>query len=799
MALPVPVSQPYRYAVPTALADRVTPGARVVVPLRSRQMVGVVVAVGVEATPDLRPVLLVPDQVPLLPPSLLALARWVGAYYACPLGLTLRAMLPGALWGRSRLLARLVAEERAPGGASRRLVEVLRGAGGAVPADRLTRLLQRPVWDLLQRLERVGAVSLEVVPANVGPRPGRVRTVRLVRALASLLEREEEFGRARRQREAYDTLDALGGEADLPHLVGQLGVTGAVLRALVERGVAVFAEREALRDPFAGEAVPPPASPTEAQRQGIEALGRVIPGGAAMLFGVTGSGKTLVYLEALRALVTAGGGGAIVLVPEIALTAQTVARVRGTFGDLVAVLHSGLSDAERADAWRAIAAGRRSVVVGARSAVFAPLPRLAAIVLDEEHDASYKNGESPRYHTRDVALRRARLEGARVVLGSATPSLETWAGRDRLALVELPQRVAAGRMPAVRLVDLRSAAQVPASGAVPWSEELDQALARGLNGGGQAIVLLNRRGFAHFVQCPACGDVPQCPSCSISLTVHKVPAGLRCHYCGHRAAVPDRCGQCGQATTQSRGVGTQSVERWLAERYPQARLARMDADTTSTRWSHRRILQAFARGELDVLVGTQMIAKGLDFPRVTVVGVVDADTGLHLPDFRAAERTFQLIAQVAGRAGRGPEGGEVIVQTRRPDHYALRAAAAHNYREFAAQELELRRSPPYPPHVSLANLTISGPAENATARAAGEAAEWLAGLISARAAGGVAVVGPAPAPLARLRGRWRWHILLRSPDRRVLGRVMRYAAARLPVARRPPLRIVIDRDPVSLL
>ncbi|HXV86341.1 MAG TPA: primosomal protein N', partial [Gemmatimonadales bacterium] len=329
-------------------------------------------------------------------------------------------------------------------------------------------------------------------------------------------------------------------------------------------------------------------------------------------------------------------------------------------------------------------------------------------------------------------------------------------------------------------------------------------LDRCLGAGEQAMVLLNRRGYAHFVQCPSCGDVPQCPSCSISLTVHRLPAGLRCHYCGHRLPLPERCGRCGHQTTRSRGVGTQSVERWLAERYPGARLARMDADTTSTRWSHGRILDAFARGEVDVLVGTQMIAKGLDFPRVTVVGVVDADTGLHLPDFRAAERTFQLIAQVAGRAGRGGGGenaatGEVIVQTRRPDHYALAAAATHDYVGFAARESALRRSPPYPPHVGLVNVVISGPSDADTARAAGQTAEWLAGLIASRAGGAVELVGPAPAPLARLRGRWRWHILLRAEQRQVLGRVVRYTAAHLPVARRPPLRVVLDRDPVSLL
>jgi primosomal protein N' (replication factor Y) len=431
--------------------------------------------------------------------------------------------------------------------------------------------------------------------------------------------------------------------------------------------------------------------------------------------------------------------------------------------------------------------------------VFAPVPRLAAIVVDEEHDASYKNGEVPRYHARDVALRRGRIEGARVLLGSATPSLETWAARDRIPVIRLPQRVGAPGMPPVRVVDLRTAPRVAESGVVPWSQELDQAIAGGLAAGEQAILLLNRRGFANFLQCPACGEVSQCPACSIALTVHRVPAALRCHYCGHQEPLPARCARCGAATQRMRGVGTQALERWLAERFPGARLARMDADTTTARWSHARILDAFGRGDVDLLLGTQMIAKGLDFPSVTVVGVVDADTALHVPDFRAAERTFQLIAQVAGRAGRGPRGGAVVIQTRNPDHYALRAAAAHDFEDFATRELESRRAPAYPPHVALANVVVSGLDEPAVARAAAEVTEWLRGLAATRGGGEIEVVGPAPAPLARIKQRWRWHLVLRTGDRRLLGRVVRYAARRAPHATRGAVRVVFDRDPVSLL
>jgi len=369
--------------------------------------------------------------------------------------------------------------------------------------------------------------------------------------------------------------------------------------------------------------------------------------------------------------------------------------------------------------------------------------------------------------------------------------------------VRLPARVAARPMPPVRLVDLRHEPRVFAAGPVPWSEALDGAVSARLAAGRQVILLLNRRGFAHYLQCEACGVVRECPSCSIALTVHSAPAALRCHYCGHQEPVPAACPQCGGATQRTRGVGTQQLERWLGERYPTARIARMDADTTSTKWSHGKLLDAFGRGEIDILFGTQMIAKGLDFPGVTLVGVVDADGGLHLPDFRSAERTFQLVAQVAGRAGRGPDGGEVLVQTRAPGHYALVAAAAHDFEGFAERELEVRRKPAYPPHVALVNAVVSGMDETAVAAAAVQVADWLRGLVAARAAGRVEIVGPAPAPLARIKERWRWHLVLRAQDRRWLGRTLRYAARRAPWAGGGrgvrPVRLTFDRDPVTLL
>jgi primosomal protein N' (replication factor Y) len=421
---------------------------------------------------------------------------------------------------------------------------------------------------------------------------------------------------------------------------------------------------------------------------------------------------------------------------------------------------------------------------------------LGIIVIDEEHEGSYKNGETPRYHTREVAAVRARLEGARLILGTATPSLETMVrAESSLQLLRLPQRVGARPLPPVEIIDLRVAPKVSGTGPVPWSEALDTGMVATLARKEQALLLLNRRGYAAFLHCPDCGEVWQCPHCSISLTVHQAPAGLRCHYCGHEEPLPFTCRACANPVQQMRGVGTQQLERMLAERYPEARIARMDLDTTSTKWSHQRILASVESGEIDLLIGTQMIAKGLDFPNVTLVGVVDADTGLYLPDFRSAERTFQLLAQVAGRAGRGPKGGRVLVQTRHPTHHALVWARQHDAEGFLRQERQIREEPAYPPATALVNLLISGPEEQEVGRRAAALADWCTALVQ-RHGLAISVLGPAPSPLVRIKDRWRWHVLLKGPSES-LGRVVRYAAPRL--RRRASTRIVIDRDPISLL
>ncbi len=737
VVLPVPVNRPYIYEVPDALAERVIPGARVVVPLRRRSVIGIVTAVDGQqpsAGVDIRSLTGAPDEEPALSPALLELGRWLSDYYGAPLGLALRAILPGPLWS------------------------VARPAGPAPAAERLLVLTRN--------------------------------------GMDSLLERERRFKRAPKRRAVYETVEALGGSAPVSHLVNQLRLSRNSLEGLVQQGLARIERVPEMRDPFAGMSSPPPPTLTEAQRNavaGIESTPVAMP---VLLHGVTGSGKTLVYLEILRGVV-ASGRGAILLVPEIALTPQTVARVRGVFGDHVAVLHSGLSDGERADAWRALRRGERLVAVGPRSAVFAPVQRLGAIVVDEEHEPSYKQGSVPRYHARDAAVVRAQLEGARLILGSATPSLETLAeaAQGRVKTFALPDRVGARPLPPVEIVDLRSAPRVEDTASIPWSEALDAAVAGALERREQVILLLNRRGFATFVQCPACGNVPGCPQCAIALTVHQTPPALRCHYCGHEEPIPETCVVCGHVTQRLRGLGTQQLEQFLGERFGRARIARMDLDTTTSKWAHHHILERVASGAVDILLGTQMIAKGLDFPNVTVVGVVDADTGLHFPDFRAGERTFQLVAQVAGRAGRGPRGGRVFVQTRAPDHHAIRAAAVHSVAQFAAAELPLRSppNPPYPPRTGLVRFVVSGTDHAWTADLAERVAAWLRRASSARLDGMLTVLGPAPCPLMRLKGKWRWHVLTKAAEPRVLGRVVRAWRAKSHRA------VMVDRDPVSLL
>ncbi|MBU4273777.1 MAG: primosomal protein N' [Planctomycetes bacterium] len=514
-----------------------------------------------------------------------------------------------------------------------------------------------------------------------------------------------------------------------------------------------------------------------------------------LIHGVTGSGKTEVYIQAIQEVIHFGRQ-AIVLVPEISLTPQTVERFRRRFS-AVAVLHSHLSDAERHWHWQRIAEGSVSVVVGARSAVFAPTPNLGLIVLDEEHETSFKQESAPRYHARDVALARAEAEGIPLVLGSATPSLESWrrAKAGEFALVEMPRRVLDRPLPTVGTIDLRAEkGRACSRGSI--SRQLHTAIAAALDEGGQVILLLNRRGFSTHIQCPACGHVVRCPECDIALTHHRKEEIALCHYCDYEVPAPATCPECGFAGIRYSGLGTQRLEAEVRARFPNVLSLRMDTDAMQAHGSHQRALSAFRAGKVRILLGTQMIAKGLDFPNVTLVGVINADTAMHLPDFRAAERTFQLVTQVAGRTGRGPKGGRVLVQTFSPDHPAIRAAVRHDYETFAAGELPIREMLRYPPFTSMIRLVVRGPVEPVAAGFATYVAERLRAALR-RGEVDARVLGPAPCPFARLRGKHRFQIQVQGSD----GDRLRAAVADAAADLEPPDDVlwIVDVDPVDML
>lgn len=744
VALPLPLLRNFTYAVPENLRNPVVVGSRVVVQVRNRKVMGYCVG---ETTAEslggatAKEVLDSPDSVPALSPELISLCKWISDYYIVPLGVICRSVLPAALGVASRP-------------------------------------------DVRGKTERILVLTKE---------------------LPTLTARDEAFKRAPQQFELYKLLEELGGRASVQHLIKQLGCSSSVVGAFVKRGFGKIQERSIHRDPFTERIAPRTSlhTPTAAQQSAIDTIIASDNGSAFLLNGITGSGKTLVYLQVLEHVVRKEGRSAIVLVPEIALTPQAVDRFRSVFGDMVAVLHSGLSDGERLDAWRALKSGEKRIAIGARSAIFAPLSDLGAIIVDEEHEGSYKQGETPRYHAREVALMRSRAMGARCVLGSATPSLESWCNaRDgRLTLISLPERVGGGSLPVVNVVDMRSEQRAATANErlqrSVISAPLARAISERLDRGEQSILLLNRRGFSAFVQCDE-GHVAVCPDCSISLTYHKTPERLVCHYCQYQEHSATACRDCGQPMRRRKGLGTQQVEALLHEQFSGARIARMDVDTTSGKWAHMEILDRVESGEIDILLGTQMIAKGLDFPNVTLVGVIDADIGINLPDFRSSERSFQLLSQVAGRAGRGPKGGEVFIQTRVPAHHAVRCAVTHDYHAFVAEELPARESPPYPPTLRIANVVISGNDEIGVKDSATAAADWLVSAVGHFKLD-VTILGPAPCPVERIKTRWRWHIVLKTGSQSQLTRLLKGFVQGYELGTAHDMRLVVDRDPVSLL
>ncbi len=794
----------FTYHLPDELQDRLAVGSLVIVPFGPRRLYGIVVNLTDESpVPEIetRPVESLADPTPVFTPIQIALARWMSREYLTPLWRCLALMLPPGIVGYADIQVELAGEveprdvRTAP---QEQLVTVL-DSRGALIGRQLDRLLPRKQWRrAASQLARRGVVIKSPFLAPPRARPKQVHTVHLVPA--ANLDAGLDGLRSELYPAIVEFLRSEGEPVDVSWVYAETGCTRYHLNKLAERQIITFDAEQTWRDPLADETFVPDTPPTLTSDQ--QAVWDTIKSqianqtsNAFLLHGVTGSGKTEIYLRAV-ADALARGRQALVLVPEISLTPQTAHRFGARFGQRITILHSALTAGERYDAWRRARAGLVDIVIGPRSALFSPLPSLGLIVLDEEHDDSYKqSAPAPRYHARDAALELARMANAPVILGSATPSLESYhrAQRGEFELLEMPRRImghahrlsdlqaryeipriryhalydapADARyrsLPPVQIVDLR--AELRAGNRSIFSRSLQRAMNEALGRGEQVILFLNRRGTATFVLCRDCGYVAHCPNCDTPLTYHGPRARLVCHHCNHREPQPDRCPQCESERIRYFGLGTERVEKTIHQRWPDVRTLRWDRDTARNYAAHAAILDLFSTGLAHVLVGTQMIAKGLDLPLVTVVGVISADTALNLPDFRSGERTFQLLTQVAGRAGRGLLGGRVILQTYHPDHYAVVAAAAHNYGKFAARELAFRREQGYPPYRRLVKLTFE---DDSLSRARAEAealSQVLRDLLARQGLPTTDMIGPVPPFFAQLRGRHRWQILLRHAD-----------------------------------
>jgi primosomal protein N' (replication factor Y) len=800
VALPLALPEALSYAIPSTDSSLVMPGVRVRVRVRGAVRVGLVVDVvddpgcPLDRIRDLEEVL---DPHPVLPVHVMDLVRFAADYYAAPLGTVVRAAVPAPLLRLPPPMVRVgpLAHEVLPAldGDDRRLLERV------MQASRLTvARLRREGWPAAELTARLSALAarraVAVVERDVGLE-ARSSVTAVVLADLGAAERAIRVARAPAQQRVVAWLEELGRPALEGELATACGCSPAVLAQLVRKGVV----RRFRQPRGAGRRweLAAPAIPERLTRHQEEAIVRLqgaLGAGAFrsfLLLGVTGSGKTEVYLR-LAAEAAARGRQALVLVPEIALTPAVAGQLSARFGDRVAMLHSALAEGERFVAWQRARRGEVDVVAGPRSALWAPLDRLGVIIVDEEQESSYKQEEEPRYHARDLALWLGQRMAIPVVLTSATPSLEAlWLARSRrLEVIDLPERVAGGRLPEVEVVDLRGEEPEPGEhGQRFLGRRACELLTATVERGEQAIVLVNRRGWAPVLLCRECGYQASCPDCSVPLTVHRRRGALLCHYCGHRTAIPQRCEQCGGEVLDHVGAGTEKIAARVRALLPTVRVDILDRDTARSPAQLVATLERFAAGESRVLVGTQMVSKGHHFPRVTLTVVVNADNLLGFPDFRGAERTFQMLTQLAGRAGRGERPGTVVIQTYHPDHHAVRAAVTHDVQQFADEELRYRRAFRYPPAARLALVRWEGSSEQATVAAAERGAAALAGV-----PGGLRVVGPAPAPLARLRGRFRVHILLLAPGRPPLREALTRLAA-LPL--RAGVRRVIDVDPQS--
>jgi primosomal protein N' (replication factor Y) len=798
VAIALPVEKTFHYAIPVQLVPLCEVGKRVLVPLGKRRVTGYLLTTCSTLPSDvsakeIKEIIDCLDETPLFDGAMLRFLRWVADYYLAPLGQVIKTALPPGINWESAYHCSLTPEGR----------EVIaEGASEKTPASRVLQAIDpqkgNPLRGLLKRnpsrslffsLQKKGLISLE---ARLKPGRTRAKTASFVEAVSSSLPRD---ALTIKEKKILCCIEEMG-RPSLRELRQRFTRASATIRALAAKGLVLVKEAEVLREPMLEtvERTEGPFSLTPEQQAAVEEIAKALQQGGFqpfLLHGVTGSGKTEVYLRAVEQAL-ALGKGAVILVPEISLTPQLVGRFHQRLGREMALLHSGLAPGERYDQWRRVRRGEVRVVIGARSAIFAPCPELGLIIVDEEHDTSYKQEEGVRYNARDVAVKRAQKQGIVVVLGSATPSLESFynAQQGRYRILPLPNRVGGGVLPRVEIVDLRK--EEPGL----FSPPLRDALAQNLADGRQSLLFLNRRGFSHAAICADCGAAFTCRRCSVTLTFHARSKALLCHYCGYHLPAFQMCPHCGGGKIRLLGIGTEKVEEEVRRLFPQARVARMDSDVMIERGASGRLLNALEQGEIDILVGTQMIVKGHDFPRITLVGIIAADVALHLPELRAAERCFQLISQAAGRAGRASQPGRVIVQTYLPEHYAIRQATGHDYAGFYEEEMKQRRALCFPPLSRMVNIRVS----SASPRAAEQGIERLARkgralLRPPRHA--VEILGPSPAPLYRIKGRYRWQLLLkgeRVASLRHLSRSLIREGKEL-----TGVRVEVDVDPVTLL
>lgn len=802
VSLPVPLDRPFTYAMPQTLRHRVKVGCRVIAPFARRKLIGVVVDLH-EAAPagEAREVLSLVDEEPVFDGQMLALARWISEYYCAPLGEVLRGMAP--LAGESR---RSVVYTLSEDGRDLIRQSVL-GLGGEDATEQVLRLLdERPHSEaaLKQRVRGAGALLPKLLKKGFIQReefqiekdPLRLASERLVVETLNPPPPLETDGRKlpKAERELLSFLALHPGEHALNDLEAMLRNASSAARSLGRKQLLRIRPRPTIPTGFgAGER----HELNQHQAEALAAITGALDAGAFQTFllqGVTGSGKTEVYLQAIEAVI-ARGKSALLLVPEIALTPAVAGHFYHRFGENVAILHSAFHDAERANQWRRVQSGDAGVVVATRSGVFAPIRNLGLIVVDEEHDHSYKQDETPRYHGRDVAVYRASLEKAVVVLGSATPSLESRfnAETGRYKHLLLPDRVQGRPMPEVEIIDMRDEF-LATRNREPFSRRMVEAVTERLERGEQVMVLHNRRGFSTQVVCRACGYAVGCPHCAVTLTFHRRHKRMLCHYCGHAEAVPGHCPVCASEHVNFLGSGSEKIEDYLHQYFSSARVARMDRDTVSGKRGYETILQGFREGAFDILLGTQMIAKGHDIPNVTLVCVVTADAALCLPDFRAAERTFQLLTQVAGRAGRGQIPGKVLIQTLHPDHYAVTLAASQDYEGFYGAEMAYRKNLRYPPYAYLANVLLRHESQEEAMRMATEV-KWLLDPPPEQ----TRVVGPAEAPVPKLKKEFRYQLLVKAANRPALRKVILRIREHGVEKKWKATSLVLDVDPLNLM